>query len=423
MVTAAMKQVKMKTASPASSLDPYRIKQDFPVLQQQSNGRPLVYLDSANTSQKPQCVIDAINKFYAHDNANIHRGVYDLSIRATKAYENARGTIAKFVGASRPEEIIFVRGTTEAINLVAQTFVRNRVGQGDEILVTAMEHHSNIVPWQIVCQQTGAVLKVAPINDAGEIILDAYREKLTAKTKFVAMTHVSNALGTVNPIAKMIELAHEKDIPVLVDGAQAAPHIPINVSELGCDFYTVSSHKMFGPTGVGALYGRLDLLNAMPPYQGGGDMILSVTFEHTTYNEVPYKFEAGTPHIAGAIGFAAAAQYILDIGFDKLIAYEHELLDYATKSLATIPEVRMIGTAAEKVSVLSFVLDGVHPHDVGTILDQQGIAIRTGHHCAQPIMDRFDVPATIRASLAIYNTKEDIDALAASLKNVMEVFR
>ncbi len=413
----------MNPVSSASSLDPHRLKQDFPVLQQESHGRPLVYLDNANTSQKPQCVIDAVSNFYAHNNANIHRGVYDLSMRATQAHENARGTIAKFIGASRPEEIIFVRGTTEAINLVAQTFVRSRVGAGDEILVTAMEHHSNIVPWQILCEQTGAVLQVAPINDAGEVILDAYREKLSEKTKFVAMTHVSNALGTVNPIAQMIALAHEKNIPVLIDGAQAAPHLPINVSELGCDFYAVSSHKMFGPTGVGALYGRFDLLDSMPPYQGGGDMIRSVTFEHTTYNDVPYKFEAGTPHIAGAIGFAAAAQYIVDIGYDKLLAYEEMLLDYATQALTAIPEIRIIGTAAEKVSVLSFVVDGVHPHDVGTILDQKGIAIRTGHHCAQPIMDRYDIPATVRASFALYNTKEDVDALAESLKSVMEVFR
>ncbi len=423
MVSTSMNHTHVKSSSAGASLDPQRIKQDFPVLQQEINGHPLVYLDSAATSQKPQCVIDAVNHFYTHDNANIHRGVYELSMRATQAYENARATIANFLGASRPEEIIFVRGTTEAINLVAQTFVRDRMGVGDEILVTTMEHHSNIVPWQLLCQQTGAVLKVAPINDAGEIILDAFREKLTKQTKFVAITHASNALGTINPVADMIALAHDKDIPVLLDGAQAAPHLPINVATLGCDFYTISSHKMFGPTGVGALYGRYDLLSDMPPYQGGGDMIRSVTFEQTTYNDVPHIFEAGTPHIAGAIGFAAAAQYILQLGFDKLLTYEKELLDYATKALIAIPEIRIIGTASEKVPVLSFIIEGVHPHYVGTILDQKGIAIRSGHHCAQPIMDRFEIPATVRASLAMYNTKEDIDALAASLKDVLEVFR
>jgi cysteine desulfurase/selenocysteine lyase len=382
----------------------------------------LIYLDNAATTQKPRAVIDAVRRYYESDNANIHRGVHQLSVRATDAYEAARVKVQRFIGAARREEIIFVRGTTEAINLVAQSYGRSRFDAGDEIVISAMEHHSNIVPWQILCEQTGATLRVVPINDDGDIELDAFEVLLGPRTKLVAMVHVSNALGTVNPIADVIEIAHRRNVPVLVDGAQAAPHLAIDVQALDCDFYTISGHKLFGPTGVGVLYGKTSLLDSMPPYQGGGDMIRTVTFEKSTYAELPAKFEAGTPNIAGGVGLGAAVDYVSSIGLDKIAAYESTLLAAATEALSAIPEVRLIGTARDKASVVSFVIEGIHPHDVGTVLDQEGIAIRTGHHCAQPVMQRFGVPATARASLAFYNTFDEIDALAAAVRKAIKVF-
>lgn len=409
-------------AMPSSAFDVERVRADFPILRQTIHGRPLVYLDNAATTQKPQVVIDAISRYYAADNANIHRGVHQLSVRATEAYEAARATVQHFLGAARPEEIVFTRGATESINLVAQTYGRSKLGPGDEIVVSRMEHHSNIVPWQILCEQTGAVLRVIAISDAGELELEAYEKLLNPKTKFVSIVHVSNALGTVNPVREVIDLAHRRGVPVLVDGAQAVPHLAVDVRALDCDFYAFSGHKVFGPTGIGALYAKYDLLNRLPPYQGGGDMISSVTFEKTTYNIVPHKFEAGTPNIAGAIGLAAALDYVRGIGLPSIAAYEHELLAYATQALAAIPEVRLIGTARQRASVLSFVVEGIHPHDVGTILDQQGIAVRAGHHCAQPVMQRFKVPATVRASLGLYNTRGEIDALRAGIHKTIEVF-
>jgi cysteine desulfurase/selenocysteine lyase len=406
----------------ASGLDIERIRADFPILRQQAHGHPLVYLDNAATSQKPKCVIDAIVRYYERDNANIHRGVHYLSQQATEEFEAARKAVQLFLHAARPSEIIFLRGATEAINLVAQTYGRVHVGAGDEVLITAMEHHSNIVPWQMLCQEKGAKLQVAPINDSGELILEEFERLLTPRTKMVAVGHVSNALGTINPIAAIIKMAHAKNIPVLVDGAQAVPHIPVNVKELDCDFYVFSSHKLYGPTGVGILYGKQALLEAMPPYQGGGDMISSVTFEKTTYNKVPHKFEAGTPDMSGAVGLRAAIEYLNNLGLENIAAHEHELLDYATQKVSAIPGVRIVGTAKEKAGVLSFVIEGVHPHDIGTILDQEGIAIRTGHHCAQPVMERFGIDATARASFAVYNTKEEVDALVQGIKKVEEVF-
>jgi len=403
-------------------LDVDRIRQDFPILHQQVNGKPLIYLDNAATKQKPRVVIDAVCRYYEKDNANIHRGVHQLSVRATDAFENARRSVQRLLNAARPEEIIFVRSATEAINLVASSFGRSNVGAGDEIVISTMEHHSNIVPWQLLCEQTGARLRVVPINDDGEFMFDEYEALLSPRTKMVAVVHISNALGTVNPIRRIIDSAHRRNIPVLVDGAQAASHLKVDVRDLDCDFYALSGHKLYGPTGIGALYGKFDLLNHMPPYQGGGDMILKVSFEKTTYNELPFKFEAGTPNIAGAIGLGAAIEYVQRIGFNDIAAYEAELLDYATKALKAIPEVRLIGTAKEKASVLSFVVEGIHPHDVGTVLDQEGIAVRTGHHCAQPVMKRFGVPAMARASLAFYNTKAEIDELAAGIRKVVEVF-
>jgi len=386
-------------------------------------GKPLVYLDNAATAQKPRAVIDAITRFYTMDNSNIHRGLHALSERATAAYEACRSEARVFLNAAEDREIVFVRGTTEAINLVAHSYGRPHVGPGDEVLITAMEHHSNIVPWQILCEEKGARLRVAPIGDDGDLLMDELERLLTPRTRIVSIAHVSNALGTINPVRRIVEMAHQKKIPVLIDGAQAAPHHPIDVRELGCDFYALSGHKMFGPTGVGVLYGRADLLEAMPPYQGGGDMISSVTFEKTTYNRLPYKFEAGTPHIAGVIGLGAAIDYLQGIDAAGRIAHEDELLRYATEKVAALPRVRLVGTAKRKTSVLSFVIDGVHPHDIGTILDREGIAIRAGHHCAQPLMDRFGVPATARASLALYNTRGEIDALAAGIRKVLEVFR
>src|SRR6185312_5957325 len=406
----------------ASGLDVERIRADFPILRQQAHGHPLVYLDNAATSQKPKAVIDAIVRYYERDNANIHRGVHYLSQQATEEFEAARKAVQRFLHAARPSEIIFLRGATEAINLVAQAYGRVHVGVGDEVLITAMEHHSNIVPWQMLCDEKGAKLQVAPINDNGELILEEFERLLGPRTKIVAIGHVSNALGTINPIAKIIKMAHAKSIPVLVDGAQAVPHIPVNVQELDCDFYVFSSHKLYGPTGVGILYGKQALLEAMPPYQGGGDMISSVTFEKTTYNKVPHKFEAGTPDMSGAVGLRAAIEYLNNLGLENIAAHEHELLDYATQKVSAIPGVRIVGTAKEKAGVLSFVIEGVHPHDIGTILDQEGIAIRTGHHCAQPVMERFGIDATARASFAVYNTKEEVDALVQGIKKVEEVF-
>ncbi|ABA58940.1 cysteine desulfurase [Nitrosococcus oceani] len=398
-----------------------RARADFPVLQQEVHGKPLVYLDNAATMQKPRQVTEAIDHYYRWDNANIHRAVHQLSERATQAYEAARNKVQHFINAARREEIVFVRGTTEAINLVAQSFGRSRLQAGDEILLSHMEHHSNIVPWQLLCEQTGAVLKVVPIDDTGELLLDEYERCLSPRTRLVAMVHASNVLGTINPAQKIIELAHARGIPVLLDGAQTVPHMPVDVQELDCDFYAFSAHKMVGPTGIGVLYGKREWLEAMPPYQGGGDMILSVSFDKTLYSDLPYKFEAGTPHIAGAIGLGVAIDYLETLGMENIAAYEQELLNYGTEVLAQVPGLRFIGTAQEKVGVLSFVLEGVHPHDIGTILDHEGIAIRTGHHCAQPVMERFNIPATARASLAFYNTKAEMDVLAAGIKRVGEL--
>jgi cysteine desulfurase/selenocysteine lyase len=402
--------------------DVQKLRADFPALRQQVHGKPLVYLDNAATTQKPQAVIDALVNFYTQDCANIHRGVHLLSERATRAYEGSRARLRRFIGAADDREIIFVRGATEAINLVAHSFVRPRLQPGDEVLISALEHHSNIVPWQMVCQERGAHLRVIPMNMRGELLLDAYEQLLGPRTRIVAVAHVSNALGTVNPVRRMIELAHGRGIPVLVDGAQAVPHTRVDVGALDCEFYAFSGHKMFGPTGVGALYGKARLLEEMPPYQGGGDMISSVTFEKTLYNRIPYKFEAGTPNIAGGIAIGVAVEYLETIGMDRIAAYESELLAYATERISSLRGVRLIGTAAEKAGVLSFVLDGAHPHDIGTILDQEGIAIRTGHHCAQPVMDFFRLPATARASLAFYNTRAEIDALVTGIRKVTEVF-
>jgi cysteine desulfurase/selenocysteine lyase len=393
----------------------------FPLLRQLVNGKPLVYFDNAATSQKPQVVIDAMIRYYQEENSNIHRGVHALSERATQIYEAARDKVREFINAGDRREIIYVRGTTEAINLVASSYGRPNIRQGDEILITAMEHHSNIVPWQMLCEEKGAHLRVVPINDRGEIVLDDYEKLLNGKTRIVALTHVSNALGTINPVKSMIASAHRRGIPVLIDGAQAVPHMKVDVRDLDCDFYAFSSHKMFGPTGVGILYGKATLLENMPPYQGGGDMIKSVTFEKTLYDGLPHKFEAGTPNIAGGIGLGAAIDYLRQIDIDALGAFEHELLEYATEALCAIPRVRIIGTAREKASVISFVIDGIHPHDIGTILDAEGIAIRTGHHCAQPVMQRFGVPATARASFAFYNTKEEVDVFIQGIHKVIEV--
>jgi cysteine desulfurase / selenocysteine lyase len=404
------------------SLDVESIRNDFPVLEQQVRGKPLVYLDSAATSQKPRAVIDAIARYYLEDNANVHRGVHLLSERATQAYEAAREKVRRFINAAHAHEIVFVRGTTEAINLVAQTWGRIRVGPGDEILVTVMEHHSNIVPWQMLCQEKGAILRVAPMDDEGQLLLEELEQLIGPRTKLVALGHVSNALGTINPVRRIVEMAHRRKVPVLLDGAQAVPHLAVDVQALGCDFYAFSGHKLFGPTGIGVLYGRSELLEEMPPWQGGGDMISSVTFEKTTWNKLPYKFEAGTPDIAGAIGLAAAIDYVSAVGLPAIAAHEHDLLVHATEALRQIPGLRLVGTAKEKASVLSFLLGDVHPHDIGTILDREGIAIRTGHHCAQPLMKRLGVAATARASLAFYNRREDVDALVAGLHKVREVF-
>jgi cysteine desulfurase / selenocysteine lyase len=408
--------------TPDTTFDVHKIREDFPILQQTVHGKPLVYLDNAATTQKPQAVLDCLNKYYSEQNANIHRGVHYLSQVATDLYEGAREDAQNLINAALMCELIFVRGATEAINLVATSLGRKYIKDGDEIIISYMEHHSNIVPWQILCEQKGAVLRVIPINDDGELIMEEYEKMLSPKTKVVAVTHMSNALGTINPIKKIIDMAHDVGAMTLIDGAQAVSHIPVDVRELDCDFYAFSGHKLYGPTGVGFLYGKAKLLKDMPPYQGGGDMIYSVSFERTIYNDLPHRFEAGTPNIAGGIGLGAAIEYVRSIGMENIAAHERELLEYGTQALSEIPELRIIGTAQHKSSVLSFVLDGIHPHDIGTILDMKGIAIRTGHHCAQPVMEHFGIPATARASLAFYNTKEEIDALADGIHSVIKMF-
>ena len=410
------------TTDIAAGFDVESIREDFPVLKQTIHGKPLVYLDNAATAQKPYAVIEAIRKFHEVDCANIHRGVHELSQRSTAAYELTRAKMKRFLNARSKSELIFVRGTTEGINLVASSWGHKNVREGDEIIISAMEHHSNIVPWQMLCESTGATLRVIPINDRGELVMEAYEKLLNPRTKMVAVTHVSNALGTINPVAEIISMAHRAGALALIDGAQAAPHLKVDMQALDADFYALSGHKMVGPTGIGILYGKSKLLNAMPPYQGGGDMIKTVTFEKTTYADLPYKFEAGTPNIAGGIGLGAAVDYLNNIGLNRIAAYEHELLVYGTQALEQIPGLRMIGTAREKAAVLSFVIEGIHPHDIGTVLDLDGIAVRTGHHCAQPVMDRFHVPATTRASLAFYNTLAEIDTLVRGIHKVKEVF-
>jgi len=410
-------------SSAAGPFDVGRIRKDFPILSTRMHGKPLVYLDNAATTQKPRTVLDAMTRFYEEYNANIHRGVHELASRATDAYEAARERVRRFLGATLPQEIVFVRGATEAINLVAQTYGRLHVHAGDEVVISVMEHHSNIVPWQMLCREKKAILRIVPISDAGALRMDEYAAIFTPRTRLVAVTHVSNVLGTVNPIRDIVSIAHRHGVPVLVDGAQAAPHMGVNVQDLDCDFYVFSGHKLYGPTGIGVLYGKLNRLEEMPPYQGGGDMIRSVTFAETIYNDVPYRFEAGTPNIAGAIGLGAAIDYVSGIGIEAIAAYERELTLYATERLEAIPQVRILGAARDRVGVLSFVVEGIHPHDVGTVLDDEGVAIRTGHHCAQPLMQRFGVPATCRASLAFYNTPEEIDALAAGIRKAIEVFR
>jgi len=414
---------EINPSRPGVSYDVRKLREDFPIFREPVNGKSLVYLDSAATTQKPQSVIDAVVRFYTQECANIHRGVHYLSERATESYENSRERVRRFINAASTNEIIFLRGATEAINLVAQSYGRKYLKPGEEILISAMEHHSNIVPWQILCDEKEARLKVVPINPRGEFVFEEYARLLGPKTRLVAVTHVSNALGTINPVRDIIELAHERNVPVLVDGAQSIQHMPVDVQSLACDFFAFSGHKIYGPTGIGVLYGKERLLESMPPYQGGGDMISSVTFEKTLYNRLPYKFEAGTPNVAGGIGLGAAIAYVENLGVANIHAHEDALMTYGTTALQALDEVRIIGTAKEKASVLSFVLKGIHAHDLGTILDQDGIAIRTGHHCAQPVMDFFNVPATARASLGLYNTREDIEALIWGLRKVQEVFR
>ena len=413
-------------AAPARGLpllDVARVRADFPILRRQARGKPLVYLDNAATTQKPQAVIDAIARYYTEYNANVHRGVHELSEVASEAYEQARRTVAAFFNAAHERQIVFTRNATESINLVAHAFGRTHVGAGDEVLISAMEHHSNIVPWQLLCEARGARLRVAPINDRGELMLDALEALVGERTKLVSVTHMSNALGTINPVAEIVRIAHRRGVPVLLDGSQAAYHMPVDVQALDCDFYVATGHKLYGPTGIGVLYGREALLESMPPFLGGGDMISSVTFEKSTWNTLPHKFEAGTPDISGAIALGVAIDYIQSIGFSWIGEHEQALLDYGTKALSAVDGLRLIGTAARKASILSFVLEGAHPHDIGTIVDREGVAIRTGHHCAQPVMERFGVPATARASLAMYSTHEEIDVLVHALGRVREVFR
>lgn len=395
---------------------------DFPLLRTQVHGKPLVYLDNAATTQKPQAVIEAETQYYCDYNANVHRGIHALSQLATDAYEAARAKVQRLINAASSSEIIFVRGTTEAINLVAQSYGRSNLRADDEIILSQMEHHSNIVPWQMLCQQTGARLRIIPVSDMGELEMEAFDALLNERTRLVAVTHVSNALGTINPVKRIIEHAHARNVPVLLDGAQAVAHLPVDVQALDCDFYAFSGHKLYGPTGVGVLYGKTALLEAMPPYQGGGDMIRSVSFEGTTYNALPYKFEAGTPNIAGVIGLGAAVDYVTGLDFEMLVKHEQALLAYATPLLSGIPGLRIIGTAREKIGILSFVLEGMHPHDIGTILDHEGVAIRTGHHCTMPLMERLGIPGTARASFALYNTRQEVDALVAAIGKAKEVF-
>jgi len=410
------------TTAPATGFDVERVRADFPILATTAHGKPLVYVDNGATSQKPRRVIEAIDRYYSEGNANIHRGVYQLSERATAMYEGVREKAARFLNAREAREIIYVRGTTEAINLVASSWGRANLGPGDEVLITAMEHHSNIVPWQLICEERGAKLRVIPMNRQGELLMDEAAKLITARTRMVALVHISNSLGTINPVREICALAHAKGVPVLVDGAQGAPHLPIDVQALDCDFYTASGHKMFGPTGIGLLYGRAELLEAMPPYQGGGDMIRNVTFEKTTYAAIPAKFEAGTPNIAGVAGLGAAIDYLKALPRDAVAAHESDLLSYAVEQLCDVPGLHLVGTAAHKASVISFTLDGVHPHDVGTIVDQEGVAVRTGHHCTQPVMDFLGIPATTRASFAFYNTRADVDALVKAVRKVRALF-
>ena len=412
-----------EAARAVTAFDVEAVRREFPILRETVHGKPLVYLDSAASAQKPQAVIDAERHVYEHSYANIHRGVHHLSMAATDAYEKAREKVQRFLGAADRREIVLLRGTTEAINLVAQSDGRRHVGGGDEVLITGLEHHSNIVPWQLLCEEKGAALRVAPIDDAGVVDMDAFERLLSPRTRIVSVAHVSNALGTVNPVRRMTELGHAAGAVVVVDGAQAAPHLAVDVREIGGDFYAFSGHKVYGPSGVGVLYGRAALLDAMPPWQGGGDMIASVAFEKTTWNELPYKFEAGTPNIAGGIALGAAIDWMEGIGLDAIAAHETDLLEYGTGVLREVPGLRLVGTAREKAGVLSFVLDGIHPHDAGTILDYEGIAVRTGHHCAQPVMTRFGIPATTRASLACFNTRGELDTLARGLRKVQEMFR
>jgi len=406
----------------AGEYDVERIRADFPILDLQVNGKPLVFLDNAASSQMPQVVIDRLVHYQTAEHANIHRGVHYLSETATLAYEGARRKVQRFIKAKEEREVIYTRGTTDAINLVMQGYGRAFLGEGDEIIVSQLEHHSNIVPWQMLCEEKGTKLRVIPCNDAGELLLDEYAKLFSDRTKFVAITHVSNALGTINPVREMIATAHSHGVPVLVDGAQAVPHMKVDVQDLDCDFYAFSGHKMCGPTGIGILYGKAKLLEKMKPYQGGGDMILSVTFEKTTYNVIPHKFEAGTPPIAAGIGLGATIDYLESIGIDRIAAHEHELLEYATDAFKTLKGVRIVGTAKNKAAVLSFVVQGVHPHDVGTILNEDGVAVRTGHHCAQPVMQRFGIPATARASFYLYNTMQEVDALVAGIRRVQKIF-
>ena len=405
-----------------NGLDVYSVRDDFPILKQQVNGSPLVYLDNGATSHKPQSVIDAIVQYYTTTNSNVHRGVHTMSQQATDGYEGARSKVRKFINASKDKEIIFTRNTTEGVNLVAHSYGRQNIGPGDDIIVSNMEHHSNIVPWQILCEEKGANLRVVPIDDSGELVMDEYQKMLSSRTRLVSITHVSNSLGTILPAKQIVELAHSHGAPVLLDGAQAVPHMSVDMQDLDCDFYVFSGHKLFGPTGIGILYGKENHLESMPPFLGGGDMIKSVTFEKTIYNDLPYKFEGGTPDIAGAIGLGAAIDYVNGLGFEQITAHEDELLQYGTDALKSIAGVKIVGTAAHKAGILSFVMDVAHPHDIGTILDEQGIAIRTGHHCAQPVMQRFQIPASARASLAFYNSKEDIDALVKGIDRDIEVF-
>lgn len=411
----------MQTATPhidAARYDAEAVRAQFPILQREVNGQPLVYLDNAASSQKPRRVLDRMARYYEQENANVHRGVHTLSQEATDRYEGARELIREYINAETSNEVIYTRGSTEAINLVASTYGRTNVGEGDEVVISALEHHSNIVPWQMLCEEKGARLKIIPVNDAGEVEVNALPELLSPRTKLLAVAHISNALGTILPLTQIIELAHEQGVPVLIDGAQAAPHTRIDVRALDADFYCFSGHKMFGPTGIGILYGKPELLDAMPPYQGGGDMIESVSFEKTSFNTLPYKFEAGTPHIAGAVGLGEAVSFLQDLDLDAVAVYEQELLDYATRRLLEIPGLRIVGTASQKASVISFLVGDSHPYDVGTLLDQLGIAVRTGHHCAQPLMERLGVPGTVRASLALYNTRDDVDRLVEGLLRV-----